>query len=91
MQQKGCQPMEDSLKKQLSITAARIRQYVIEGTCCAKKRHPGGSLSVAGSYGIFVFLWGCRPPRWPDRDRLVLSKGHRSRRYGAGAQGILLR
>ena len=76
---KGCQPMEDSLKKQLSITAARIRQYVIEGTCCAKSGHPGGSLSVADlmAYLYFVELHvDPQNPRWPDRDRLVLSKGH---------------
>ena len=71
--------MEDSLKKQLSITAARIRQYVIEGTCCAKSGHPGGSLSVADlmAYLYFVELHvDPQNPRWPDRDRLVLSKGH---------------
>lgn len=71
--------MEDSLKKQLSIAAARIRRHVIEGTCCAKSGHPGGSLSVADlmAYLYFVELHvDPGNPQWRERDRLVLSKGH---------------
>ena len=37
--------MESSLKKQLEITAAKVRIGIIEGVHAAKSGHPGGSLS----------------------------------------------
>ena len=67
------------MKKQLSITACKIRMGVIEGTYHAHSGHPGGSLSIAD---ILAYLYWkemrIRPeePKWPDRDRFVLSKGH---------------
>ena len=36
--------MDSSEKKQLFLTANRIRQHIIEGTFHAKSGHPGGSL-----------------------------------------------
>ena len=65
--------------KQLSIDACRIRMGVIEGTHGAKAGHPGGSLSAAE---IFAYLYNRelridpKQPRWEERDRFVLSKGH---------------
>ena len=67
------------MKKQLGITACKIRMGVIEGTYHAHSGHPGGSLSIAD---ILAYLYWkemkIRPeePKWPDRDRFVLSKGH---------------
>ncbi|MEG2852215.1 MAG: 1-deoxy-D-xylulose-5-phosphate synthase N-terminal domain-containing protein, partial [Hydrogenoanaerobacterium sp.] len=52
---------------------------IIEGVFNAKSGHPGGSLSIAD---ILTYLYFCemnvdvKNPRWDDRDRLVLSKGH---------------
>ena len=71
--------MTSSEKKQLQITACKVRMGVIESTHGAKAGHPGGSLSAAE---VFTYLYfkemNIDPanPRWEDRDRFVLSKGH---------------
>ena len=71
--------METAKLEQLRSAARAIRVGVIEGTHAAKSGHPGGSLSVAD---IITYLYSevlrvdPENPRWEDRDRLVLSKGH---------------
>ena len=71
--------MTNELKKELEIFATQIRMGIIEGTYNAKAGHPGGSLSAAE---VFSYLYGKEMrynpalPRWEDRDRFVLSKGH---------------
>lgn len=71
--------MDKQLKKSLEIFAAQIRTGIIEGTYNAKAGHPGGSLSSAD---LFAYLYGkemrydAKNPKWEDRDRFVLSKGH---------------
>lgn len=71
--------MESSLKKQLEITAAKVRIGIIEGVHAAKSGHPGGSLSCAD---ILTYLYfnhmniDPKDPKKADRDRFVLSKGH---------------
>ena len=71
--------MTSNEKKQLQITACKVRMGVIESTHGAKAGHPGGSLSSAE---IFTWLYfkemNIDPanPKWADRDRFVLSKGH---------------
>ena len=66
-------------KKQLMAAACKVRMGVIEGTHAAKSGHPGGSLSAADlvTYLYFKEL-NIDPanPKWADRDRFVLSKGH---------------
>ena len=42
--------MTSSEKKQLQITACKVRMGVIESTYGAKAGHPGGSLSAAEVY-----------------------------------------
>lgn len=66
-------------KQELALTANKVRQGIITGVYNAKSGHPGGSLSVAE---IVTYLY-CEEmrvdpanPKDPDRDRLVLSKGH---------------
>ena len=71
--------MDAMTKKQLSIVATKIRMAVIEGTYNAKSGHPGGSLSIADDLAYLYFKEmhiDPQNPQWPDRDRLVLSKGH---------------
>ena len=71
--------MDASLKKQLEITACKVRMGVIEGVYNAKSGHPGGSLSVADllTYLYFHKMYvDPKNPKMPDRDRLVLSTGH---------------
>ncbi len=71
--------MNSELKKELQIFATQIRMGIIEGTYNAKAGHPGGSLSAAE---VFAYLYGKemrynpKDPKWEDRDRFVLSKGH---------------
>ena len=50
-----------------------------ESTHSAKSGHPGGSLSIAEVLSFLYFReMRVDPanPAWPERDRLVLSKGH---------------
>ena len=71
--------MDAVTKKQLEIIATKIRMAVIEGTYNAKCGHPGGSLSIADDLAVLYFSeMNVDPasPKWADRDRLVLSKGH---------------
>lgn len=71
--------MDALLKKQLEIAATKVRMGVIEGVHAAKAGHPGGSLSVADTLTyLYMHRMNVDPknPTMPDRDRLVLSKGH---------------
>ena len=65
--------------KELRLTANRVRQGIIEGVFNAKSGHPGGSLSAADCMTYLYFReMNVKPeePRWAERDRFVLSKGH---------------
>lgn len=63
----------------LQIAACKVRMGVIESTHGAKAGHPGGSLSAAD---MFTYLYNKEMrvdptnPKWENRDRFVLSKGH---------------
>ncbi len=66
-------------KKQLQITACKIRMGIIESTYGAKAGHPGGSLSATEMFTYLYFKEmniDPKNPKWADRDRFVLSKGH---------------
>ncbi len=71
--------MDKNEKKRLQITATKIRMGIIEGVYNAKSGHPGGSLSIAD---VLTYLYfkemkiDPENPKWEDRDRMVLSKGH---------------
>lgn len=60
--------------------ARTIRRHIIEMVGKAGSGHPGGSLSVTDILSVLYFggVLNVDPndPNWPDRDRLVLSKGH---------------
>lgn len=71
--------MDATIRKQLEKTACKIRMGVIEGVYNARSGHPGGSLSICDllTYLYFVKLnVDPKNPKMPERDRLVLSKGH---------------
>ncbi len=71
--------MDATAKKKVAIAATRIRMAAIEGTFNAKSGHPGGSLSVADTLAYLYFQEmkvDPQNPKWPGRDRFVLSKGH---------------
>ena len=71
--------MTEKQKLLLKKKATLIRMGVIEGTFNAKSGHPGGSLSIADMLSYLYFEEmnvDTANPKWEDRDRLVLSKGH---------------
>jgi transketolase len=67
------------LVESLQATAREIRRDIIRMTYAAGSGHPGGSLSMTDLVTALVFhelkIDPTRPD-WPERDRLVLSKGH---------------
>jgi transketolase len=65
--------------KRLEGIARETRKWVIKMTHAAGSGHPGGSLSATDIITVLYFhTMNHRPkePKWPDRDRFVLSKGH---------------
>ena len=63
----------------LNNVAKELRKHVVEMTCEAGSGHPGGSLSAADIITALYFsVMKINPknPKWKDRDRFVLSKGH---------------
>ncbi len=71
--------MQNSERIRLQKIATKIRLGALEGVHAAGAGHPGGSLSIAEIVAYLYFKeMNVRPedPRWADRDRFVLSKGH---------------
>ena len=71
--------MTPTEKLQLQIQACKVRMGVIEAVHGAKAGHPGGSLSASDMFTYLYFKeMNVDPsnPKWEDRDRFVLSKGH---------------
>ncbi len=67
--------------KELRRIAYDIRLGAVEAVFSARSGHPGGSLSIAEILAYLYFEeMNIRPeePKWEDRDRFVLSKGHTS-------------
>ena len=71
--------MDCTKKKELEIFATKARIGTVESIFNAKAGHPGGSLSICD---VLAYLYNCEMkidpsnPKWEDRDRFVLSKGH---------------
>ncbi|MDD6799423.1 MAG: transketolase [Firmicutes bacterium] len=71
--------MEQAKINELRRISADIKLGALEAVHSAKSGHPGGSLSISD---ILAYLYFSemrvdpKNPRDPDRDRLVLSKGH---------------
>ena len=64
---------------ELAAISKRMRREVIEMITDAKSGHPGGSLSaVELIVTLFFDVMRHDPanPKWKDRDRFILSKGH---------------
>ncbi|HCR52269.1 TPA: transketolase [Candidatus Kaiserbacteria bacterium] len=63
----------------LARKAQEIRSHALCMIHAARSGHPGGSLSVADMLAVLYFdELNLRPrsPRWNNRDRFILSKGH---------------
>ena len=71
--------LSQAKKKELTERALTARRDILLMTTAAGSGHPGGSLSATE---ILVYLYfeqlriDPKNPQWPERDRLVLSKGH---------------
>ncbi len=73
--------MEQYKEADLKNIATGIRRKIIEMVYSAKSGHPGGSLSIADILAVLYFKeMNIDPldPINPDRDRLIMSKGHAS-------------
>ena len=71
--------MEQAKKKELQALAVRIRMAAIDAIHSLGSGHIGGALSIAD---VLAVLYGGemridpKNPAWPERDKLVCSKGH---------------
>ena len=71
--------MNASELKELKLKAVEVRKGILTATHGAKSGHPGGSLSSAEMFTYLYFKEmniDPKNPKWEDRDRFVLSKGH---------------
>lgn len=65
--------------KSLEEQAKIIRRYVIKMLAKAGSGHPGGSLSAVDLLVVLFYnkmRHNPQQPKWQDRDRFILSKGH---------------
>ena len=80
--------MEQSKKKKLQALAIRIRMAALDAVHSLGSGHLGGALSIAD---VLAALYGAEmkinpaDPAWPERDKLVCSKGH----AGPAVYGVL--
>ena len=61
--------------------ARTLRRHIMEMTWKAQSGHPGGSLSIADILTVLYFneiRFDPKRPKDPNRDRVILSKGHAS-------------
>ena len=71
--------MEQTKINELKQIATKVRLGILEATHAASSGHPGGSLSITD---ILTYLYfeemnvDPKNPKWDERDRFVLSKGH---------------
>ena len=71
--------MEKLYGKDLAVMAYKARLLAVEAVHRAASGHPGGSLSCADALTTLYFNeMNVNPndPKWEERDRFVLSKGH---------------
>lgn len=71
--------MNGNCKRELELFAAEIRITLLEELKARGFGHIGGSLSVCDLLAVLygkVMNYKTDDPKWPDRDKLVCSKGH---------------
>ncbi len=70
---------ETSTVAELKSKANKIRKDIVRMITEAKSGHPGGSLSatdIVTALYFKVIRYNPENPKWEDRDRFILSKGH---------------
>ena len=71
--------MEAAKKRELEALAVRIRMAALEAIHSLGSGHLGGAMSICDALAV---LYGgemkidVNDPKWPERDKLVGSKGH---------------
>jgi transketolase len=71
--------MDKKQIRQMKKQATLIRKHIIDEVYSAASGHPGGSLSCTDILTVLYFNVmnvDVNKPKWPERDRFVLSKGH---------------
>lgn len=75
--------------EELKTIAKRVRRNIIRMVTAANSGHPGGSLScveILVSLYFRILRHDPKNPFWPDRDRLIVSKGHAT----PGVYGVMV-
>jgi len=65
--------------EEMAAMAKKLRRHIVTMTGKAGSGHPGGSLSaveIVTSLFFKILRHDPKNPRWADRDRFILSKGH---------------
>ncbi|MBN1972766.1 MAG: transketolase [Sedimentisphaerales bacterium] len=72
-------PITEKKTKELEKIARKLRYEIVMMIGAGKPGHLGGSSSIADIVSVLYFhkmRIDPQNPRWPDRDRFLLSKGH---------------
>ena len=72
-------PLKQERKKELDALCRTFRVDVVNTLHAVQTGHPGGSLSVCEILTALYFEKANvdpKNPKWPDRDRIVIGKGH---------------
>jgi transketolase len=72
-------PIDPALKRDLQAKAVQVRKLILQAVRKAGAGHVGGPMSmveIALAMYFRILRIDPKNPRWPDRDRYVLSKGH---------------
>ncbi len=72
-------PIDPMLKRELQAKAVQVRKLILQAVKKAGAGHVGGPMSmveIALAMYFKILRIDPKDPRWPDRDRYVLSKGH---------------
>ena len=65
--------------QRLKLDCCEIRKKTLLALCCAGGGHVGGAMSMVEALAVLYgsqMRYDSARPRWEDRDRFVLSKGH---------------
>ncbi|MDD3214954.1 MAG: transketolase, partial [Eubacteriales bacterium] len=71
--------MEQAELLQLQKFSAKIRRNILRMLEWRKYGHLGGSMSIVETLSVLYgkqMRYDPKNPQWPDRDYLVISKGH---------------
>lgn len=80
--------VDSELDASLRALAYRIRRHALRMTSLGGSSHIGAVFSIADILAVLyghVLRYRSDEPRWPERDRFLLSKGH----AGAGVYAAL--